>query len=589
MQENWSIWNKQADFMAQAQKFGIDPVIAKIIRNRDVVGDEAVEEYLNGGLDRLHDPHTLSGANEAAAMLLVKIRGGKKIRVIGDYDIDGVNASYILVTGLKRLGADVSVDIPERMKDGYGLNVRLIDKAADEQVDTIITCDNGIAASEQIAHAKELGMTVIVTDHHEVPYHYENEEKVYDLPPADVIVNPKLPGDQYPFKGICGAVVAWKVITVAYTMAGMDPEAWKEFLPYGAFATVGDVMDLCDENRIIVKYGLRAMETTQDIGLRALIRACGLEEAKLAAYHLGFVLGPSINAAGRLETARISLSLLLEQNPVIATAKAQELVELNEDRKLMTEEGVQAAFEQLEATGHVKDKVHVVYLPNCHESIAGIIAGKVREAYNHPAFVLTDSQEDGLIKGSGRSIEEYHMYDHLVKCDDLLAKYGGHALAAGLSLEKDKLEEFRRRLQEGCELSPEQFAAKVRIDVAAPVSYLTERLVEQLNLLEPTGKGNEKPLFAQKDLGIRGIRRIGKSQNMLKLSLVDHTGTTMDALWFGDADKMLDYYADKFGRNEVDKALMNRTNNLQLMVTYYPQINEFNGRRSLQIIIKNYK
>lgn len=585
--EKWFVAAKRADFQAIGKKFHIDQVIARIIRNRDVVGDEAIEEYLNGTLDQLHAPELLNGCRQAASLLKEKIDQKKKIRIIGDYDIDGVNATYILYRGLSRLGANVDYEIPDRMRDGYGLNIHLVELAREEGADTILTCDNGITAIEQTEYAKSLGMTVVITDHHEPLYHETEEGKHWDLPRADVLVDPKLEDCHYPFKKLCGAAVAWKLVQMLYKICGLDMEEAEEFLPFAAIATVGDVMDLEGENRIIVKWGLKALERTQNPGLRALIRETGLEGSALSAYHIGFVIGPCINASGRLDTAKRSLRLLLARDETEAGELAAKLKQLNDERKELTAQGVEQAVEEIEHTSLREDRVLVVYLPQCHESIAGIIAGRIRERYHKPVFVLTRGAD--CVKGSGRSIEAYSMFDEMVKCQDLFLKFGGHPMAAGLSLPEDRVEEFRRRINELCTLTPEDFVEKVMIDVPMPISYITEELIEQLSLLEPFGKGNTKPLFAERDLRIQTCTILGKHKNVLKMTVYNGTGAAMEAMYFGDVEEFLSHLSEKFGREQVDGLLFGHGGNITLSVTYYPTINEFRGRRTIQIVIQNYR
>ena len=594
--EKWFVAAKRADFQAIAEKFHIDPVTARLIRNRDVVGDTAIEEYLNGGLERLHPARLLTGCAEAAKLLLEKIRMGKKIRIIGDYDIDGVNATYILYCGLKRLGSNVDYEIPDRMKDGYGLNIHLIQLAHEEGTDTILTCDNGIAAVEQIEYAKQLGMTVIVTDHHE-PLFRESlgisdtdcgeGKREWILPPGDVLINPKLPDCTYPYKKLCGAGVAWKLIQVLYEMSSIDQSESLEFLPFVAIATVGDVMDLDGENRILVRQGLEDLSHTKNPGLRALIRATGLEGVKLTAYHIGFVIGPCINASGRLDTAKRSLNLLLENDLKIAGQLAEELKVLNDERKDLTAKGVEQAVHQIETTSLKQDRVLVVYLSDCHESVAGIIAGRIRERYYRPVFVLTDGRN--CVKGSGRSIEAYSMFEEMVKCQDLFLKFGGHPMAAGLSLEQEKLPEFRQRINDNCTLTEEDLAEKIMIDVPMPIHYITEGLIEELHLLEPYGKGNTKPVFAEKDLRLQKAMVLGRNRNVLKFLVYDPAGTSMEALYFGDIEKLQDYLSDKYGSVQVERLFQGRENHITLSVTYYPEVNEFRDRRTLQIVIQNYR
>lgn len=585
--EKWFVAAKRADFKAIAEKFGINQVTARIIRNRDIVGEEAIREYLYGGREDLHDPKLLNGTTEAALLLKDKIEQKKKIRIIGDYDIDGVNATYILYRGLQRLGAEVDYEIPDRMKDGYGLNINLIRLAYEEGVDTILTCDNGISALDQIAYAKELGMTVVVTDHHEPLFEEQDGEKVWKLPRADVLIDPKLPRCTYPYKKICGAVVAWKLIQMLYIVFGRKEREADGFLPFAAIATVGDVMDLDGENRIIVKLGLRDLETTQNPGLRALIRAAGLEDAELTSYHIGFVIGPCINASGRLDTAKRSLRLLLCEDAKEANQLAAQLKQLNDERKDLTAKGVEQAVNQIESTSLKEDRVLVVYLPDCHESIAGIIAGRIRERYHKPVFVLTDGQD--CVKGSGRSIETYSMFDEMIRCQDLFLKFGGHPMAAGLSLEKENVPVFRRRINELCRLTEEDFVEKVMIDVPMPLDYITEDLIEEFHVLEPFGKGNTKPLFAEKNLKLQKAAVLGKNRNVLKFTMYNQNGTAMEAMYFGDVEQMQEYLAKKYGEEELQKLFLGRANEMYLSVTYYPTVNEFRDRKTLQIVIQNYQ
>ena len=589
MEEKWVVSAKKADFRAIGQKFGIDQVIARVIRNRDVIGEEQVRRYLHPQITDLHSSALLRGAQEAAQLLEKKIRSGKRIRIIGDYDIDGVNATFILFRCLQMCGADVDYEIPDRMKDGFGLNRSLIELAFDEEADTILTCDNGIAAVEEVAYAKQLGMTVIVTDHHEPRYKDENGEIGYIYPPADVIVDPAMPEDTYPFPHICGAVVAWKVMHPLLSAFGIPLLEWLKFLPFAAFATVGDVMDLKDENRAIVRLGLPALEKTENTGMRALIRVCGLEGRNLTAYHIGFVLGPCINAGGRLDTAKRSLRLLLEEDEGEADLLARELKELNDLRKQMTEDGIRQACEQIEEGKFTGDGVYVIYLPGCHESIAGIIAGKVRERYYHPVFILTDSQNGGYLKGSGRSTENWSMYDGLVRSDRFLEKYGGHPMAAGLTLRKENLDAFRELINRESGLERDDFIRKVVIDVPMPVSYLKEELIGELELLEPFGKGNEKPVFAERGLHPVRAAVIGKNQNVLKFQMESTDGVRMEALYFGDPQEMLEYLSVRYSHAEVERMLQGRENAVRMDVLYYPSVNEFRGMRTIQIVITGYR
>ena len=583
--EKWFVIQKGADFTGLGKRFGISPVTARLIRNRDVIGEEAFEKYLHGSLQDLYDPHLLKDAGLLTDLLKQKIEEKKTIRIIGDYDIDGVMSTYILYEGLRKCGADVSTQIPDRMKDGYGINESLIDQAKADGMDTIITCDNGIAAIDEIAHAKELGMTVLVTDHHEVPYSEEAGVRTYKRSLADAIVNPKQQECPYPFKSLCGAAVAWKVLQVLYEKMGFQAEDTYEFLENVAFATVGDVMDLTDENRILVKEGLKRIHRTTNVGMRALILQNKLEMEQVNAYHFGFVLGPCINASGRLDTARISLSLFTEQNQEKAAQIARMLVELNQQRKDMTADGVEEAKAEVEAH-YRKDRVLVIYLPDVHESLAGIIAGRVRETYHKPVFVLTKA-EDG-VKGSGRSIEEYSMYEELCKCSELFTKFGGHPMAAGLSLPEENVERFREKINACATLTEEDLIPKVKIDIPMPAGYADAGLIREFSVLEPFGKANVKPQFADKNLSIARAMVLGKNQNVLRLNLMTADGVSVSGIYFGDIEAFKDYYAGKFGTEEVEKAFCGRVNRIRMQIVYYPEINVYNGTENVQAVIKNY-
>ena len=584
--EKWFVAAKKADFQAIAAAYGIDQVTARIIRNRGVVGDEAISEYLYGTKDSLHEPQLLKGCDEAAALLQQKIEEKKKIRIIGDYDIDGVNATYILYRALTACGAAVDYEIPDRMKDGYGLNVHLIELALAEEVDTILTCDNGISAAAEIAFAKENGMTVIVTDHHEPVFEDTDGGRRYLLPPADVLVNPKQPGCGYPYKKLCGAAVAWKVVCRLFARCGVPAVQAEELLPFAAFATVGDVMDLDGENRTLVREGLRRLPLTDNCGLRALIRANGLDIRCISSYHIGFVLGPCINASGRLDTARRSMKLLLARTEQEADALAEQLKELNDERKQLTQEAVDTARGLIEGGAYAKDRVLVVYLPDCHESIAGIVAGRLRERYYRPTFVVTDAQ-DGA-KGSGRSIEAYSMFEEMVKCGDVFTKFGGHPMASGFSLKRERIDEMRRRLNENCTLDENDLMEKVSIDVPMPLDYITEELVAELQILEPFGKGNEKPLFADRALRLLAARILGKNRNVLKLRVINAAGCAMDALYFGEPQELTAHLEERYGKEAVEALFAGHDTGMTMNVTYYPSVNEYMGRKSLQIVIKNF-
>ena len=584
--EKWFVINKGADFAGIAKRFGISPVTARLIRNREVMGDEAIARYLKGGIGELYDPHLLLDSDRLTDILVQKISEQKKIRVIGDYDIDGVMSTYILYKGITRCGGSVDFQIPDRMKDGYGINDHLIEQADEAGIDTIITCDNGIAAIGEIAHAKSLGMTVLVTDHHEIPYTEERGERHYKRSEADAIVNPKQMECTYPYKNLCGAAVAWKVIQILYEKCDIAVEESYDFLENVAFATVGDVMDLTDENRILVREGLKRIHTTMNPGMRALILQNKLEPEQISSYHFGFVLGPCINASGRLETAKIALNLFLQEDVKKASEIAAELVDLNAQRKDMTAEGVELAMQQVEE-GNTGEKVLVVYLPDVHESLAGIIAGRIREACHKPTFVLTKS-EDG-VKGSGRSIEAYSMNEELCKCQELFTKFGGHPMAAGLSLPEANVEIFREKINACCGLTEEDFIPKIKIDIPMPVDYPDISLVNELSLLEPFGKANVKPQFADKNLGIDRAVVVGKNQNVLKLTLKTERGKSISAVYFGDVEEFREYYGRKYGENEVQQAFLGRTNAIRMSVIYYPEINRYQGNESIQIVIKNYQ
>ena len=568
--EKWFVSAKKADFKEIGRQFDIDPVIARLIRNRDVTGAKAIQEYLRGTIQDIPGPELLKGMKEATSILKQKIREKKKIRIIGDYDIDGVTATYILIKGLERLGARADTYIPDRITDGYGIHMPLIYKALEDGVDTIVTCDNGIAASKEIGFAKEKGLTVIVTDHHEVPFIEDNGERTYILPPADAVINTKQPGCPYPNKNLCGAVVAMKLIWALYDDSHIPETEKEEFLELAAIATVGDVMDLQGENRILVKEGLKRLPYTKNKGLQALIRVTGLEGSRISSYHIGFVLGPCINASGRLDTAARSLLLLQCEDAGEAARLAGDLKALNDSRKALTEKGKDAAIQLIENTDLKNDPVLVVYLPECHESLAGIIAGRIREKYNRPVFVLTKGEKG--VKGSGRSIQQYSMFEELVKCGDLLDQYGGHPMAAGLSLPEENVSLLRKRLNEQCNLKEEDLIPKVIIDVPMPISYISTKLVEQLSLLEPFGKGNTKPLFAQKNVKAINSRVIGKNHNVTKLQLMDEQGYVIEAVYFGNIPEFMDFLSAR------DK----------ISVTYYPEINRYQGRETLQVIIQNY-
>lgn len=566
--EIWMLQTKRADFNGLAMRLGVSPVAVRIMRNRGLLDESEMRKYLYGTLDDLYDPRQMKGMETAAGIIEKKLIEGKKIRIIGDYDIDGVCSTYILLKGFHRAAGNGQIDyeIPDRIRDGYGINESIIRQAAEDGIDTLVTCDNGIAALKEISIAKQLGMTVVVTDHHEVPVDAYGQI----LPPADAVVDPKQDGETYPYHEICGAVVAWKLINVIYEDLGIPGHEWMKLLEFAAIATVGDVMKLQDENRLIVKYGLKKIGSTKNTGLRMLVEKNNLDINNLSAYHIGFVIGPCLNAGGRLKSAKVALRMLLEQDPDRVSGLADELKELNDVRKDMTAKGETEAIEQVERF-YMSDKVLVVFLPECHESLAGIIAGRLREHFHKPSFVLTRGEQSA--KGSGRSIEAYHMYQGLCEVSDLLVKFGGHPMAAGLSIEESDIDEFRRRLNENAKLTEDDFVPQIWIDVPMPFEYVNEKIVDELKGLEPFGQGNEKPLFAQKSLTIRNVRVLGKNRNVVKMNLVTNTGHPFDGLLFADGDRFLE---EQTGQNTID-------------MIYYPDVNEYNGTRTLQAIIKNYK
>lgn len=598
----WMMAAKKADFDGIAQKYGITPVLARIMRNRDMIEEKEIEKFLHGDVEDLYDPCLMKGMQEAAELIAEKIRQGAFLRVIGDYDVDGICAAYLLTSGIRALGGRVDRVIPHRIKDGYGLNDRLIEEAAQDGVDTMITCDNGIAAAEQISLARKMGLTVIVTDHHEVPFEEQEGEKHYMLPPANVVVDPKQPGCGYPFKQICGAVVAGKLLQVLYEQRkeAMPEDGGErkrhlleEFLVFGALATVCDVMELRDENRILVKKGLELMQHTQNQGLKALLFVNNIGAKPLTPYHAGFIIGPCMNAGGRLDTAERVLSLLETEQWKDAVTAAGELKSLNDSRKQLTEESVAEAVRIIEGeagAGSMKrDKVLVVYLPDCHESLAGIVAGRLRERYGKPVFVLTKGQ-DG-IKGSGRSIDSYHMYEEMTACKELFTRYGGHKLAAGLSLRDEKqINEFRRRLNENCKLTDKDFEEIIHIDVPLPLEYADRNFIRELSLLEPFGVGNPKPLFARKNISLLSGRKLGKNQRVGKYKIADEKGRCYEMIYFGDGDTFDGFLRDRFGEQTV-KGLYSSgimAGEAAISIAYYPEMNSYGGRESLQFVMQHY-
>ncbi len=569
--KKWFVSAKKADFTEIGKKFGITPMTARIIRNRDVIGDEQIRRYLQGDLSDLYSPWLLYGMKEGISLLKKSIEDHEKIRIIGDYDIDGVCSTYILLTGLKKAGANVDTVIPDRIKDGYGINEQLIDRAHKDEVELIVTCDNGIAAWHQIAYAKELGIKVLVTDHHEVPFEDLETGRTEKLPPADVIINPKQEKCTYPWKGLCGGVVAWKLIAALYETCKIPAEEAYSLLEFAAIATVGDIMELQDENRIIVKEGLRRIHNTKNIGLKSLIDVNGLDRDSIGAYHIGFVLGPCINAGGRLDTAKRALELFDAVDKEHADRLAGDLKALNDSRKELTREGVEEAMKQVLETGRRSERVLVVYLPDCHESIAGIIAGKVKERFYRPTIVLTDAEEG--IKGSGRSIPGYNMFEELSKVSELFTKFGGHPMAAGMSLPKENLQALRRRLNQNCTLTDEDMIEKLSIDIAMPIQYISEDFINELKVLEPFGNGNGKPLFAERNFLVLQSQVLGKNKNTVKIYGTNDAGCHMEGLYFGNPDELLKRLKE----------------NSKISITYYPAINEFRGKKTLQIMIQDFQ
>lgn len=586
MREKWMLTSKRADYQEIGKRFGIDPLLAKLIRNRDIIEETDIAAYLNGTVKDMHDPLLLKGMKEAADLVEAAIRQGKQITVASDFDDDGIFASMVLWTGIRRLGGKVVLDTPDRISEGYGLNERIVDAAVAQGSKMILTCDNGIAAFEAVTYAREKGLQVVITDHHEVLFSEENGEKVYHYPNANAIVNHKQPDCPYPFKCLCGAGVAYKLIQVLYDRAGIPEEELYPLLEYTAIATVADVMDLQGENRIIVKEGLRRLPNTANTGLAAIIKATGLDGKPISAYHIGFVIGPCFNAAGRLETAQTALSLLMETNEAAAMEKAAELKELNDARKDMTRKGLEQALSRIQEDGLEQDKVLCIRLHDCHESLVGIIAGRVRETYHRPVYVFTDAAEG--IKGSGRSIEAYDMYQKLVPCGHLLSRFGGHPMAAGLSLPEENLPLLRAALNADCGLTEGDLVPVVRIDAALPIQYITEGLIEQLELLEPFGKGNPKPLFAEQHFRVLRAAILGKNRNVLKLQVMNRQGAVIEALYFGNIEEWDSFVAAEYGREQLDLVYHGKDNRVDLAFTYYPSVNEFRGVKTLQIVIQNY-
>jgi len=590
----WFLSAKKADFNRIAEEYHIDPVIARIIRNRDIVTDEEIQLFLQGNKKNLHNPRLLKGAEIAAKILKEKIEQEKKIRIIGDYDVDGICSTYILYRGLKSCGADVDCVIPHRMKDGYGINESLVAQAVEDGVDTVLTCDNGIAAKAVLETGKEKGLTCIVTDHHEVPFEEMDGEKHYVIPNVDAVVDPKQEECEYPFSSICGAVVAYKLIELLLEVCGIEKEIADEVLaelmePAG-IATVCDIMPLVDENRIIVKEAMESLKNPKNLGLKALMKVNELDSSKLTSFSIGYVIGPCLNATGRLDTARLSLELLMAESMEEAVPLASRLKEYNVSRKEMTEEGVEKAMELLNSGMYDADRVLVLYLKDVHESLAGIIAGRVREKSGKPTFILTSGEEG--VKGSARSIESYHIYEEMTKCKQYFTKYGGHKMAAGLSMREEDIEPFRKEINENCMLTAEDFEEKIVIDVPMPMDYVTERFVEELSILEPFGAANEKPVFAQKNIRfVRGYK-MGKKQNMARFDVMDENGRHFTMVCFRGLEKLIPYMEDKAGMQTVEDLFgqgIYGADELILDVIYYPSINEYKGRTSVQYILQDYK
>lgn len=581
--EKWLLRNKKVDLKAMSEKYKISQLLCKLMVNRDIIDENIINSYINPVYKYLHSPKTMKDVVIAVDIIKRKIQENKKIRIIGDYDVDGIISVFILYTALKKCGANVDYEIPDRIKDGYGINENIVKAAYDEGVDTIITCDNGISAIDQIQYAKDLGLTVIVTDHHDVPFIEEDGVRTFLSSQADAIINPKQIECEYKFKSICGAGVAFKLMEALYEEIGMDKEECYKLIEFVAIATVCDVVDLIDENRIFVKNGLEMLNNSKNIGINALKKACGLEDKEITAYHLGFVIGPCLNASGRLDSAKKGLELLLMEDDEEAKNLAQEIVDLNDARKNMTKEGVDRAVNIIDSTDINNDKILVVYIPDIHESLAGIVAGRVKEKYNKPTIILTKSEEG--VKGSARSIEEYNMFEGLLACKELLDKFGGHPMAAGLSLQEDKVDELRKALNNKCELTDEDLTRKIMIDSSLPLEYLNLHLIEELNVLEPFGKGNAKPVFGVKDAKITKAMLLGKDKNVLKLKLLTNNNITIDAMIFNDLENFESKIIEKYGNEELDNLYNKSNNNIPMDFTFYPSINEWNGNKSIQIVV----
>ncbi|WP_238918475.1 single-stranded-DNA-specific exonuclease RecJ [Clostridium sp. YIM B02555] len=588
MAERWFVKNIKANYKQIAQKYGITEFMSKLIINRDITNDEVIRSYVNPSLERLRNASDMKDLDKTVNILKEKIELNKKIRIVGDYDVDGVISIYILYTALVKCNAKVDYEIPDRIKDGYGINKDIIQQAKEDGVDTILTCDNGISAIEAIKYAKDLGMTVIVTDHHDIPFvEDENNNRKFISSEADAIVNPKQEDCRYKFKQLCGAGVAFKLVQVLYEKFNIDKEEAFKLIEFLAIATVCDVVDLVDENRIFVKKGLELINNTSNLGLMELLRECELNEKKLSVYHLGFIIGPCINASGRLDTAKVGLQLLLSKEEEEAVTLAKELVRLNEERKEMTMKGVETAIEIVEMNGMINDKVLVIYIPDVHESLAGIIAGRIREKYNAPTLVVTKSEKG--VKGSGRSIEEYNMYEELIKCKDLLENFGGHPMAAGFSLQEENIDEFRRRLNKNTALKDEDLLRKVTIDCVLPLDSISYDLINDIERLEPFGKANSKPLFAEKNVSLIKAVVLGKNRNVLKLKVKTKLNKVIDAIYFGDIYEFEEEVSNKYGKEELLKLYDGVYNGIMMDLVFYPNVNEYNGNTSIQIVVQNYR
>lgn len=581
--EKWLLRNRKVDLKAMSDKYKISQLLCKLMVNRDITDDNIINSYINPVYENLHSPKTMKDIALAVNIIKRKIQENKKIRIIGDYDVDGIISVFILYTALKECGANVDYEIPDRIKDGYGINENIVKTAYDEDIDTIITCDNGISAIDQIQYAKNLGLTVIVTDHHDVPFVEENGVRTFISSQADAIINPKQIECEYEFKSICGAGVAFKLMEVLYEELGINKEECYKLIEFVAIATVCDVVDLIDENRIFVKNGLNMLNNTTNIGIKALKKASGLEDKEITAYHLGFVIGPCLNASGRLDSAKKGLELLLMENYEEAENLAQEIVDLNDARKKMTKEGVDRAINIIDSTEIANDKILVVYIPDIHESLAGIVAGRVKEKYNKPTIILTKSEEG--VKGSARSIEEYNMFEGLLACKELLDKFGGHPMAAGLSLQEDKVDELRKELNNKCKLTDEDLTRKIMIDASLPLEYLNINLIKELDVLEPFGKGNAKPVFGVRDAKVTKAMLLGKDKNILKLRLLTNNNLTIDAMIFNDLENFENKVIEKYGNEGLDNLYNKFNNNISMDFTFYPSINEWNGNKSIQIIV----